>query len=630
MEEKKPNPGFNSRFILIGLFLVLVMNYLFLTPLTATVEYPYNQFLQLLNQGKIASVVIGENKISGDLKGPEKAHFNTIAVKDDTLVQKLDQQGVTFRGEQKDPFWSLVAGWGLPLLFFYFLWSFLIRRSMGGSGAGILSMTKSKMKIWVERDVKTTFNDVAGINEAREELQELVRYLKDPKRYAKLGGHAPKGVLLVGPPGTGKTLLARAVAGEAKVPFFSINGSEFVEMFVGLGAARVRDMFEQAKAQVPCIIFIDEIDALGKSRAMSAFAGANDEKEQTLNQLLAEMDGFDSSEGVIMFAATNRPEVLDPALLRAGRFDRQIALSTPDHAGRLQILKVHTKKIKLDPTTDLDRVASATSGFSGADLANLANEAALIATRRNADSVLESDFMEGVERLVAGLEQRAKVMIPLEKRKSAYHELGHATVALGLGVPDRVHKVTIIPRAIGSLGYTMQRPEEDRYLLEESELMNKIAVLLGGRASELVFFKTVTTGSSNDLVKATEIAKAMVMQFGMSRSFGLASYDQRSSRYLKTAFEMAPAQMSEATAREVDTEVKSILNHAFQAALGVIEHHRGFIDRAAVVLLEKESLDEGELMALWQGGASVEKASAGLTTDLKLKGVEEKSFKERI
>ena len=583
----------------MSILAVFIINSLFLR--VATEEYPYSQFLQLVNDNKVSSVVIEDGRISGELKTAEKGkstHFLTVALKDDTLTQKLYDHGVNFRGELKNPVFGFIFSWVFPLIFFYFFWTFITKRA-GGAGSGLLTMSKSKAKIFVEREIKTTFKDVAGIDEARDELQEIVRYLQDPKRYARLGGHSPKGVLIVGPPGTGKTLLARAVAGEAKVPFFSINGSEFVEMFVGLGAARVRDMFQQAKEQVPCIIFIDEIDALGRSRAFNMVGGTNDEKEQTLNQLLAEMDGFNSSEGVIIFAATNRPEILDPALMRAGRFDRQIALSNPDHEGRLQILKVHVKKITLDPSVDLNRISSLTPGFSGADLANLTNEAALVATRRDRETVVESDFMEAIERMVAGLEQKKKVMNPIEKKKTAFHELGHATVALALSVPDKVHKVTIIPRGIGSLGFTMQRPEEDRYILEEQELLAKIAVLLGGRASEKIFFGSITTGAANDLSRATEIARAMVVQFGMGKTLGLASYDQRRAHFLTGPFESNSAEVSEDTAREVDLEIRQILDHAFEIATHCVQENVNFINRASVELLQKETLDEKEILAYW-------------------------------
>ncbi len=485
---------------------------------------PYSEFLNLVDKGEVANLTLSETTLSGEIKTADKDHpknFSTNAPRDDSLIQKLHEKGVTFKSETKNPIWIFLLSWILPALLFYGLWS-LASRGLTRAAGGVLSMTKSRVKVYMEKDVKTTFADVAGVDEARDELQEVVSFLQDPKRYARLGGRAPKGVLLVGPPGTGKTLLARAVAGEAHVPFFSINGSEFVEMFVGLGAARVRDLFNQARKQAPCILFIDEIDALGKSRAFGMMGtGSNEEKEQTLNQLLAEMDGFDPSEGVIMLAATNRPEILDPALLRAGRFDRQILLNNPDQVGRLQILRVHVKKITLDPKADLNQVAALTPGFSGADLANLVNEAALVATRRNAESVTVDDFSQAIERIVAGLEKKSKVMNPKEKERIAFHELGHATVALALNLADKVQKVSIIPRGMGALGYTLQRPTEDRYLLDEDELLNKVAVLLGGRASEKITFGKVSTGAADDLVKATDLAHAMVAQFGMSEKLGM-------------------------------------------------------------------------------------------------------------
>jgi cell division protease FtsH len=564
---------------------------------------PYGEFLRNVDNGAVSSVTLSEDKITGELKGEKDqppARFVTIPAKENSISDRLYSKNIPFDVEAKDPFLGILFSWVLPVFVFYMIWSFLGKR-FGGAQAGLLSMTKSKAKAFVEKDVKTTFADVAGIEEAKGELNELVDFLRNPKRYSRLGGRAPKGVLLMGPPGTGKTLLARAIAGEAKVPFFSINGSEFVEMFVGLGAARVRDLFEQARQQAPCILFIDEIDALGKSRAFGmAGMGANDEKEQTLNQLLAEMDGFDSSEGVIMLAATNRPEILDPALLRAGRFDRQILLNNPDQQGRKQILGVHVKKIKLDEAIDLARIASMTSGFSGADLANLVNEAALVATRRNADSVTETDFSEALERLVAGLEKKSKVMNPDEKKRVAYHELGHATVALGLDVADKVQKISIIPRGFGALGYTLQRPLEDRYLLDEEEMTNKIAVLLGGRAAETVFFQKVSTGAADDLAKASDLARSMVVQFGMSKTLGLESFDLRKSPLLRSPYDNSLKQMSEGTAREIDLEVKSILEKAMHLALGVLKNNRTFLEEAVKKLLESETLDEHLIASLWK------------------------------
>ena len=603
-EDKPQSPmaKINIGYVVITFLIITALNsYFFSASHTKTI--PYSEFLSQVDAGNIAKVTISDDTISGELKtekGQPASHFITIQAKEDALTQRLYSKNIPFSVEVKNPLWGFLLSWILPGLFIYFLWSFLGRR-MGSMGAGMLSLTKSKAKVYMEKDVKTTFNDVAGIEEAKGELGEIVNYLQDPNRYTRLGGRAPKGVLLVGPPGTGKTLLARAVAGEAKVPFFSINGSEFVELFVGLGAARVRDLFEQARKQAPCILFIDEIDALGKSRAFGLMGtGANDEKEQTLNQLLAEMDGFDSSEGVIMLAATNRPEILDPALLRAGRFDRQIMLSNPDQHGRIQILKVHIKKIKLDPKVDLARIASMTPGFSGADLANLVNEAALVATRKDADAVTEKDFSEAIERIVAGLEKKSKVMNQDEKKRVAFHELGHATVALGLDVADKVQKISIIPRGVSALGYTLQRPLEDRYLLDEEEMMSKIAVLLGGRASETIHFKSVSTGAADDLAKASDIARAMVTQFGMSKTLGLESFDVRRAPYLQSAYDISLKQVSEGTSREIDVEVKSILDRCLQLALGVLNKNKAFLDEAAKKLLETETLDEAQITSLWE------------------------------
>ncbi len=564
---------------------------------------PYSEFLGLVEKGEVVSVVLTDSVISGELKpsSTNKAkHFTTNAVKDDSLVPKLFAKGIMFRSEARNPFWGFILSWIIPGIFFYWIWSFAAGRMTGGPG-GILSMTKSKAKVFLETDVKTTFSDVAGIDEAKGELLEVVSFLQDPKKYARLGGRAPKGVLLVGPPGTGKTLLARAVAGEARVPFFSINGSEFVELYVGLGAARVRDLFDQARKQAPCILFIDEIDALGKSRAFGLMgSGGNDEKEQTLNQLLAEMDGFDPSEGVIMLAATNRPEILDPALLRAGRFDRQIMLNNPDQVGRQQILTVHIKKIKLDPKVDLKNVASLTSGFSGADLANLVNEAAIVATRRGGDAVSEADFTQAIERIVAGIEQKGKVMNAKEKERIAYHELGHVTVAMDLGSTDKVHKVSIIPRGMGALGYTLQRPTEDRYVLDEDELLNKVAVLLGGRAAEKLFLDKVSTGAANDLAKATDLARAMVSQFGMSERFGMVSYEGSRSPYLQSPFEASNRILGEKAASEIDEEVAEIINLAYRKATDSLKRNKAFILEAHQCLLKTETIGEEEIRKLWK------------------------------
>jgi len=600
-DTKNQIPKFNYNYIALSFLVIFAVNW-YLTSLSHIKTIPYSEFLQMVDNGRLSTVTISDDKITADLKTENKAapsQVMTIPAKDDTLTQRLYSKNIPFSAELKDTTFGFILSWVLPIIFFYFIWSMLQKR-IAGAGASLLSLTKSKAKVFVETDVKTTFGDVAGVNEAKEELTEIVNYLQDPKHYMRLGGRAPKGVLLVGPPGTGKTLLARAVAGEAKVPFFSINGSEFVEMFVGLGAARVRDLFEQARKQAPSILFIDEIDAVGKSRAVGLVGtNGNDEKEQTLNQLLAEMDGFDASTGVIILAATNRPEILDPALLRAGRFDRQVLLGNPDHQGRVQILKVHVRKITLEAQTDLERIASMTTGFSGADLANLVNEAALVATRKNKDSVTEKDFSEAIERIVAGLEKKGKVMSPVETKRVAFHELGHATVALGLDVADKVQKISIIPRGMGALGYTLQRPLEDRYLLDEDEMLNKISVLLGGRASETLFFKRVSTGAADDLAKASDIARAMVTQYGMGQTLGLESFDSRRSLMPQSSYDLSLKQVSEGTAREIDIEVKSILEKAFRTAIQTIRKNRQFVEESAIKLLATETLDEAEIISLW-------------------------------
>lgn len=587
--------------VILNLALLFALNYFFVSSkLIKTISY--SEFLQKVEEKTISSVTISDQKVYGEFKKVKEndpGQFMSIAPKDDNLVDRLSRNQIPFKVEPRNTVVGFIISWALPLVMFYIFWSYLSKK-IGKVPQGMLSLSKSHAKSNIETDIKTTFADVAGIDEAKDELLEVVNFLQDPLRYSRLGGRAPKGVLLVGPPGTGKTLLARAVAGEAKVPFYSINGSEFVEMFVGLGAARVRDLFEQARKAAPCILFIDEIDALGKSRALGLMgSGANDEKEQTLNQLLAEMDGFDTSEGVIMLAATNRPEILDPALLRAGRFDRQIILGNPDHQGRMQILVVHVKKIKLDPSVDLKHIASMTPGFSGADLANLVNEAAVVATRKNAETVLEKDFTEAIERIVAGPEKKTKLMNHEEKRRVAFHELGHATVALALNVPERIQKVSIIPRGFSALGYTIQRPFEDRFLLDELELLNKISVLLGGRAAELLFFPRVSTGASDDLAKASDIARSMVVQFGMSSTLGLESFNIKRAAMLQSQFDLGTSHVSQETAREIDLEVKTIMDKSFNVATKVLKENRLFIEKAVFELLETETLDEGQIAKLW-------------------------------
>ena len=498
---------------------VMLIQYLWVQ-YTQIETIPYSQFEQLLDQNKISEVLVGSDTIQGTLKEPfpdGRKLFSTTRV-DPELASKLTAHGVKVTGAPSSNFFSTILSWVVPIFIFYLIWTYGIRRMAERQGfGGLMSIGKSRAKVYVETDTKVTFRDVAGVDEAKSELQEVVAFLRDPKSFGRLGARIPKGVLLIGSPGTGKTLLARAVAGEAGVPFFSISGSEFVEMFVGVGAARVRDLFEQARRAAPCIIFIDELDALGRSRMPGAFGGY-DEKEQTLNQLLAELDGFDPSTGVILIAATNRPEVLDPALLRPGRFDRQVLVDRPDRTGRREILKVHVAKVKLAANVDLDQIAGLTPGFTGADLANLVNEAAIVATRRNGDAVTLDDFTVAIERIVAGLEKRSRILSPEERRRVAYHEMGHALVAATLPGVDPVHKVSIIPRGVGALGYTMQRPTEDRFLLARHDLENRIAVLMGGRAAEaLIFDGEVSTGASDDLQRATEIATEMVTRYGMER-----------------------------------------------------------------------------------------------------------------
>ena len=568
---------------------------------TERTPIPYSRFQALLNDGKINEVYIGPNYISGSLKKAEPdglKDFITARVPAD-LVQSLDKHGVTYTGVVENHFVRDLLSWILPAIFFVGIWMFAIRRmGQGGGLGGLMQIGKSHAKIYVEKETKVTFADVAGVDEAKDELAEIVNFLKDPVRYGRLGGRPPKGVLLVGPPGTGKTLLARAVAGEAGVPFFSISGSEFVEMFVGVGAARVRDLFEQARRHAPAIIFIDELDALGRARGPFG-GGGQDEKDQTLNQLLAELDGFDPAAGLVLLAATNRPEVLDPALLRAGRFDRQVLVDRPDKRGRIEILAVHLKKAKLAADVKPEEIAALTPGFTGADLANLVNEATLLATRRNADAVTMGDFTAAIERIVAGLEKRNRLLNPMERRVVAYHELGHAIVALALPGVDTVHKVSIIPRGVGALGYTIQRPTEDRYLMTRAELEHKMAALLGGRASELLVFAEISTGAADDLARVTDIARAMVLRYGMSEALGNVTYDRDRSPFLQPAYPM-PQERSygESTAEAVDHAVRAFVDQAFALATDVLQRNRDLLDRTATALLRTETLNEPEIEQL--------------------------------
>ncbi|MEO8170029.1 MAG: ATP-dependent zinc metalloprotease FtsH [Oxalobacteraceae bacterium] len=563
---------------------------------------PYSEFLQELKLNNVKEVAIYDNQIQGVLTHP-RADGRTVFVTtrvDRELADELVQHNVKFSGVIQSTFIRDILGWIIPVLLFVGIWMFVIRRMMekgGGLGGGFMSIGKSNAKVYVEQNTRVTFDDVAGVDEAKEELQEVIGFLRDPGSYGRLGARVPRGILLVGPPGTGKTLLARAVAGEASVPFFSINGSEFVEMFVGVGAARVRDMFEQARQKSPAIIFIDEIDALGRARGAYGLGG-HDEKEQTLNQLLAELDGFDSGSGLVLLAATNRPEILDPALLRAGRFDRQILVDRPDKKGRIQILDVHLRKVKLAGGVDREQIAALTPGFSGADLANLVNEAALLATRRGRAAVALEDFTAAVERIVAGLEKKNRLINPLEREVVAYHEMGHALVAIALPGSDAVHKVSIIPRGIGSLGYTIQRPIEDRFLMTQQELENKMAILLGGRAAEQLVFARVTTGAADDLVKVTEIARSMVTRYGMSQKLGPLSYEGNRQGFLPVpAAEYQPEirNYSETTAREIDCAVREIVDVAFVRASAILRENQAGLKAGAKKLLHQETLSEDEV-----------------------------------
>jgi cell division protease FtsH len=573
----------------------------FLLQAAQTKIIPYSEFQQRLDQDELTDLVVGQTRITGtfkDAKPNEPKQFTTFRVPPD-LADKLSAARVPFSGEPPPGMLMTVLGWIVPSLGFLLLWMFMIRPMAGQGGVGgLMSIGKSKAKVYLETDTKVTFADVAGVDEAKDELREVVDFLKDPTAHSRLGARMPKGVLLVGPPGTGKTLLARAVAGEAGVPFFSISGSEFVEMFVGVGAARVRDLFEQARQSAPAIVFIDELDALGRARgSFLPGGGGHDEKEQTLNQLLSELDGFDPTSGVVLLAATNRPEILDPALLRAGRFDRQVLVDRPDKKGRVEILLVHLKKIQLAPAVSVEAIAALTPGFSGADLANLVNEAALLATRRSADNVALEDFTQAIERIVAGLEKRNRILNPHERDMVAHHEMGHALVAMSLPGVDPVQKVSIIPRGIAALGYTMQRPIEDRFLMDRAELVNRMTVLLGGRAAESLTYDEVSTGAGDDLAKATDIARSMVMRFGMDKTLGQVSYEPERSALLDTpgGGSWQPRQYGEATAEAIDAAVRTLIEDAFQRAMAILEANRDLLDQAAKDLLVRETFSADDL-----------------------------------
>lgn len=565
---------------------------------------PYSAFEAQLKEGKIAEVTVGDSVLTGRLKVAQSDGKQTVmaTIVEPQVAERLAGFGVSYQRVHSPAWLQTFLSWILPALLAFGLWSLVLRRSGGGVGGGLLGIGKSKAKIYMEKSTGVRFDDVAGVDEAKSELQEIIDFLKNPREHARLGARIPKGILLMGPTGTGKTLLARAVAGEAGVAFFSISGSEFIELFVGVGAARVRDLFEQARANAPAIIFIDELDALGRARTAFPMAGGQDEREQTLNQLLVELDGFDPSVGVVLLAATNRPETLDPALLRAGRFDRQVLVDRPDRIGRLEILKVHAKKIRLAPNVDLDQVAAITVGFAGADLANVVNEAALIATRRNAAAVDLADFTQAIERIVAGIEKRHRILGPQERQLAATHELGHALTALALPGADKVHKVSIVPHGIGALGYTLQRPSEDRHLLRRGELLDKLAVLLGGRAAEILVFGEPSTGAADDLVKATNLARDMVLRYGMDSGLGPVVYAQQRSPYLESPTDAAspvtafPA--GETTAQRIDDAVQGLIEQETDRATRLLLERREILDQCVLALITRETLDEAELLAL--------------------------------
>jgi cell division protease FtsH len=592
----------NISYWLTALMLMLILQDAWQSA-TQAEPVPYSEFEKALADGRIADVTISDRRITGRLRSTEGRKTTLVATRvEPELAARLEKFNVPYTRVVDNTLLRDLLSWIVPAVVFIGLWFFVIRRiaeKQGGVG-GLMSIGKSRAKVYIQTDTGVTFADVAGVGEARQELEEVVDFLKHPQEYGRLGAHIPKGVLLVGPPGTGKTLLAKAVAGEARVPFFSISGSEFVEMFVGVGAARVRDLFEQARAKAPAIIFIDELDALGRARGAFPGLGGHDEKEQTLNQLLSEMDGFDASVGLIILAATNRPEILDPALLRAGRFDRQVLVDRADKAGRLDILKVHVRKVTLDPALKLDEIAALTPGFSGADLANLVNEATLVATRRKADQVTLADFTAAIERIVAGLERKNRVLNPKEREAVAFHEMGHALVALAQAGADPVHKVSIIPRGIGALGYTIQRPTEDRYLMTREELEHKVAVLLAGRAAEKLVFAQLSTGAADDLAKATDIARDMVTRYGMDEGLGYVAFEPQRAQML----ELPPGMMaggsavSQDTRKRIDDAIRGIVMGGFERATAILAANREVLERSARALLEKETLDEAAIREL--------------------------------
>ena len=609
---------FSIWYLMLGIWVVLIIHNMIYSAF-AIKTIPYSEFLKLLKDDRVSEVAIGTNQIQGRMRADQGSSqkdtlFRTVRVDADTS-RLLEEYNVAFKGEIESRFFANLFSWLLPIFVFLGIWFFMMRR-MSGQQPGFMTLGKNKAKIFMQEDIDIRFADVAGVDEAKEELMEVVDFLKEPGKYTKLGGKIPRGTLLVGPPGTGKTMLSKAVAGESGVPFFSMSGSEFVEMFVGLGAARVRDLFEQAKTKAPCIIFIDELDALGKARGLG-MAGGHDEREQTLNQLLVEMDGFDPNIGVILLAATNRPEILDPALLRPGRFDRNILVDRPDKAGREAILKVHLKAIQVDSKIDAAVLAGMTPGMVGADLANLVNEAALLAVRRNKSEVGMSELEEAVERVVAGLEKKNRLINPKERKIVAYHEMGHAIVAASLPGTDPVQKISIIPRGIAALGYTLQTPTEDRFLMSKTELQNRIATLLGGRAAEEIVFEDISTGAHNDLARATDIARSMVKEYGMSIKLGQVYFAREKNNQFFNVPQQGAGEYSQATAKLIDEEVKAIIKQQYENSKEILIKSQHILDQGAKMLLENEKIEGEDLQVLmreFQGQFSRKPESSSLSS----------------
>ncbi len=601
------NTKFNIWYVLAAVWGVLILQNMIFDQFRPQV-LPYSEFIEAVESDRIIEIAVGQDRISGKMRGDsadQEILFTTVRV-DSDLSQKLAGHDIKFSGQVENTFLKAILSWVVPIGIFFGIWYFLMRRMQSGQ-AGVMSFGKNKAKVVGEKDIDTRFTDVAGADEAKEELQEIIDYLEHPGTYLEVGGQMPKGVLLVGPPGCGKTLVARAVAGEAGVPFFSMSGSDFVEMFVGMGAARVRDLFEQARDKAPCIIFIDELDALGKARGAGGMVGGHDEREQTLNQLLVEMDGFDTQKGIIIMAATNRPEVLDPALLRSGRFDRQVLIDKPDVNGREAILKIHAEDVKIEADVDLKIIAQKTAGFSGADLANVINEAALLAVRKGRKQVSMVDLDEAVDRIIGGLEKKNRVINAAEKKIVAYHEVGHALVAALTPGSEPVHKISIIPRGLAALGYTQQRPTEDRYLMSTDELLGKIDVLLGGRTAEQITFDSVTTGAGNDLMRATDIARAMIVEYGMGETLGLSTYPrQRTPVFLQSEQGFAGGKdYSDETAAKIDAETRQILEDRSRHVTELLTGNKEKLIAIAELLLEKEVLFEEEFMAMVEPAPAV-------------------------